>query len=123
MANPLTNPLNAFVSIDFTDNFRAPRPPKLGPLIKEHGFSKGIEAFDEQMDRFKLELDRTVNDRLQPKSPPGPSKIISTAKTVATNAATATPPSVTPPEPPPPAGSELTVGGEPLTVGGEEITL
>lgn len=67
--DPTKNPLNPFVSETAgTNDVQVPQFPKLEQLITENGFKEGLRAFDEQMERFRQQLQRTINERLQGKS-------------------------------------------------------
>lgn len=118
------NPLNAFVSVQFTGGFRVAPMPKLADHIGKGTFQSAIQQHDQAMEQWRTDLERQVNERIQPKDQPNTSLITNTAKLQSTMTGTgATPVVIIPtPPPPPPSGGIIGVGGEDIGgVGGEPI--
>jgi hypothetical protein len=62
MASPLDNEKS---QTSGTSDFRVREIPKLSKLVKESGFSIGLERFDSEFETWRQNLERDINTRTQ----------------------------------------------------------
>jgi hypothetical protein len=74
----MANPLDAFTTSRVAGGFKLTPVPKLDKLVAEKGFHGGMEAYDEEMQRWCDLLVRQVNERLQKKDEPATSNLTQT---------------------------------------------
>lgn len=69
------SPLDSFVATSSGSNdVKIPPLPKLQNIIMDSGFAAGISQFDEQMEEWRQNLERTLNQQLAGKQPADISK-------------------------------------------------
>lgn len=51
---------------------RTPPLPKLAPLVREHGLLPGCDRFDDQMERWRADLQRQIQQALSAAVTPTP---------------------------------------------------
>lgn len=65
----MANPLDQFVSAGPASNdVKVRSMPKLSEFVREHGFKSGVAKFDEAMEQWRQQHERTLNERLQGKA-------------------------------------------------------
>jgi hypothetical protein len=76
MATTKTNPLDSFKSSTTTTNdFRIKPMPKLSSFLGNMRLTEAVQAHEEALEEWRQQLERQVNERLQPKAPLPPGNV------------------------------------------------
>lgn len=68
MATTKTSPLDSFVAATTVNSLRINPVPKLSEFVKAYGFTAGMQKHEEAFEEWRLTLERSINERLQPKA-------------------------------------------------------
>lgn len=63
------NPLDSFAGSSSVNNLKLPDFPDLHDHVTGMGFAAGMKEWTRKMNEWKADLERAVNERLQPKAP------------------------------------------------------
>lgn len=63
------NPLDSFAGSSSVNNLKLPDFPDLNDHWEGIGFKEGTREWTKKMNEWKADLERAINERLQPKAP------------------------------------------------------
>jgi hypothetical protein len=64
----MANPLDQFKKNTTAESIRVPEVPGLQELVKVNGLVPGMKLFDEEMSRWRIDLERNINERFAAQS-------------------------------------------------------